>query len=200
MAIVRLTKECNNAILNNIELKFAPPLQAIRNEIESGMKAEIYNEYMPQKYVDLAMQLPKGCIVTNNNFYFQYKTADGYDFRYTLSFPTKMLCNDTGTHLYAPVELQMTEPLAGKFKALVDKYVALDRQKTTLIGHINKLLTQCATLQQLVQVWPSALEYVSSKSLEQYNKQVGAKKPKFDPANCVLSPEAKVLLVKTRLT
>ena len=199
MAIVRLTKECNNAILNNIEQKFAPQHLAIRNEIENGMRTEIYNEYMPQKYVDLAMQLPRGCIVTNNVFYFKYKTADGYDFQYTLSFPTEMLCTDNGVNLYTPVGLQMAEPLASKFKALVDKYAAIDRQKATLHGHINELLSRCATLQQLIQVWPSALEYVSPSTLMKYNKEKAAPKPKFNPADCELPPEAKVLLVKTRL-
>ena len=199
MAIVRLTKECNNAILNNIEKKFAPQLQAIRNEIESGMKTEIYNEYMPQKYVDLAMQLPEGCICVKNDFYFKYTRHDKYEFKYTLSFPTKMLCSDKGANLYNPLELKLSESVASRFTALVDKYAEIEKQCWTLHGHINELLSQCATLQQLIQVWPSALEYVSPSTLMKYNKEKAAKKPKFDPAALELSPEAKVLLVKTRL-
>jgi len=72
----------------------------------------------------------------------------------------------------------------------------LKKDRDTLVGALSKVLTQCSTLRQVLEVWPTALDYMP----ESAKKRHAEKSEKRGPAVIEeVDDHAKMLLMKARM-
>lgn len=69
------------------------------------------------------------------------------------------------------------------------------RQTAKTIEH--DILNKCATLKQLLEVWPNAMEYIPEHAKDRHKLKVTANKS--TPTEIVISDEVKASLIKTRM-
>lgn len=213
MATVKLTLNLKDAIINNIQNSYNErakvPIDAL-SKMDLG--TEVYRLTFKENEVLLAQQLnnmsseiwvPAATTVMVEIKYpsavkedTEYSRAISYKLPMPMIAPMRRLRNGYITELR--LELPPHAPSYEAVIKLLQEHEAIGEECRQTVKTIERdILNKCATLKQLLEVWPNAVEYIPEYAKERHNLKVTAKKT--PPTEIVISDEIKASLIKTRM-
>ena len=208
MATVRITQEIR---------------QEVRRKIESLFDARIKKKYEELQHLDVAMQVfmqripPEELAVAQklntdvkwvpeiSILYVRiaYTGIDGFNKTVTFNVPFKPpVPAPASFHGYSSSnEKNIVHPSLPCYQPCVDVLLEHDRmmkERDTLRDSIDQLLKSCGTLRQVLEKWPTALDFMSDEVKAKHAEKVDLSKKKAKVISEV-DDQAKMLLMKARM-
>ena len=208
MATVRITQEIRHKVLRKIELLF---------------DARITKKYEELQHLDVAMQVfmrritPEEFAIAHKlntdvkwvpeisslMVHIEYTGIDGAKKNVTFSVPFKPpVPAPQSFHGYsASNEKNIVHPSLPCYQPCVDVLLAHDRmvkERNTLRDSIAALLNSCGTLRQVLEKWPTALDFMSDEVKARHAEKVDPTKKETKVISEV-DDQAKMLLMKARM-
>ncbi len=127
-------------------------------------------------------------------------TVNSRDVRYTLPNPMIVPANRLRSGYTSEIRLELPED-APSYEAavkLLQEHDTIDAERRQTVRAIeHNILDKCATLKQLLEVWPNAMEFIPEPAKIRHNLKVVAKKSA--PTEITINDEIKASLIKTRM-
>ena len=208
MATVRITQEIR---------------QEVRRKIESLFNARIKNKYEELQHLDVAMQVFMRRIIPEEfaaaqklnadvkwvpeisslTVRIEYTGIDGAKKNVTFTVPFKPpVPAPQSFHGYSPSnERNIVHPSLPCYQPCVDVLLEHDRmvkERDTLRDSIAQLLNSCGTLRQVLEKWPTALDFMSDEVKAKHAEKVDPTKKEAKVISEV-DDQAKMLLMKARM-
>ena len=208
MATVRITQEIR---------------QEVRRKIESLFDARIKKKYEELQHLDVAMQVFMRRITPEEFAIAQklntdvkwvpeicdlfvlitYTGIDGEEKKHSLRVPFKPpVPAPQSFHGYRPNdEKNIVHPSLPCYQPCVDVLLEHDRmvkERDTLRNSIDQLLISCGTLRQVLEKWPTALDFMSDEVKAKHAEKVDPTKKETKVISEV-DDQAKMLLMKARM-
>lgn len=208
MATVRITQEIR---------------QEVRRKIESLFDARINKKYEELNHLDVAMQVfmrhitPEEFTVAQKLntdvkwvpeirdlfVYITYTGIDGKENKHFFRVPFKPpVPAPASFHGYNPSnEKNIVHPSLPCYQPCVDVLLEHDRmmkERDTLRDSIDNLLSSCGTLRQVLEKWPTALDFMSDEVKAKHAEKVDPRKKETKVISEV-DDQAKMLLMKARM-
>ncbi len=204
MATVRITQEIR---------------QEVRRKIESLFDARIKKKYEELQHLDVAMQVfmrritPEELAIAQKlntdvkwvpeisslTVRIEYTGIDGTKKNVTFTAPFKPpVPAPQSFHGYIP---DIVHPSLPCYQPCVDVLLEHDRmvkERDTLRDSIAALLNSCGTLRQVLEEWPTALDFMSDEVKAKHAKKVDPTNKKAKAISEV-DDQAKMLLMKARM-
>lgn len=212
MASVRITHEIRYAVRNKFDAMFAERITKKRAELTTlGLGTSCYNHHIPEKYRNMAADLnadPDGmwvCPAHEAGITMSYTGLDGSQKQVTFVVPMDtpvIVPNRFSNGRWNPVpRFTLSEKIAGyefakKIWLEIDQ---LEEEKKTLIATIVEgVLMQCSTLRQVLEIWPTALDFMPDTARDMHYAKT--EKRKASPAADIqIDDSVKVALMKARM-
>ena len=207
MATVRITQEIR---------------QEVRRKIESLFDARIKKKYEELQHLDVAMQVFMRHItpeefaaaqklnsdvkwvpeINSLPVRIEYTGIDGASkhVRFTVPFDPPVPAPQS-FHGYSPNEKNIVHPSLPCYQPCVDVLLEHDRmvkECDTLRASIDNLLSSCSTLRQVLEKWPTALDFMSDEVKAKHAEKVDPTKKETKVISEV-DDQAKMLLMKARM-
>ena len=208
MATVRITNEIR---------------YAVRRKIESLFNARIKKKYEELQHLDVAMQVFMRRItpeefaaaqklnadvkwvpeISSLTVHIEYTGIDGTkkNVRFTVPFVPPVPAPQS-FHGYSPSnEKNIVHPSLPCYQPCVDVLLEYDRmvkERDTLRDSIDNLLSSCGTLRQVLEKWPTALDFMSDEVKAKHAEKVEPTKKETKVISEV-DDQAKMLLMKARM-
>lgn len=213
MASVRITNDIRHAVRNKFDVMFAERITKKKAELLTlGLGTICYNHYIPEKYRNMAADLnadPDGMWFdpsSDATITMSYTGLDGKQKQVSFAAPmdTPVLVPNrfSNGHWNRSSRFTLSENIAGyefakKIWLEIDQ---LEEEKKTLIATIvDGVLTQCSTLRQVLEIWPTALDFMPDSARDMHYAK--AEKRKANPAADIqIDDSVKVALMKARMT
>lgn len=208
MATVRITQEIR---------------QKVRRKIESLFDARIEKKYEELQHLDVAMQVFMRRItpeefaiaqklntdvkwvpeISSLTVHITHTGIDGKEKKRLFNVPFKPpVPAPTSFHGYYPSnEKNIVHPSLPCYQPCVDVLLEHDRivkERDTLRDSIDQLLNSCGTLRQVLEKWPTALDFMPDEVKERHAEKVNPTKKKAKVISEV-DDQAKMLLMKARM-
>ena len=209
MATVRITQEIR---------------QEVRRKIESLFNARIQKKYDELQHLDVAMQVfmkritPEEFTVAQKlntdvkwipeidflTVHIEYTGIDGTkkNVRFTVPLePPVPAPQSFHSYNYDNNEKNIVHPSMPCYQPCVDVLLAHDRmvkERDTLRDSIAQLLNSCGTLRQVLEKWPTALDFMSDEVKAKHAEKVDPTKKEAKVISEV-DDQAKMLLMKARM-
>lgn len=195
----------------------------VRRKIESLFDARIKKKYEELQYHDVAMQVfmrqvnpeefaaaqklntdvtwvPK---INSLTVRIEYTGIDGNKKNVTFTVPFKPpVPAPQSFHSYSfSGEKNIVHPSMPCYQPCVDVLLEIDRiaeERDTLRNSIDRLLKSCSTLRQVLEKWPTALDFMSDEVKAKHAEKVDPVKKKTKVISEV-DDHAKMLLMKARM-
>lgn len=210
MATVRITQEMRNEV---------------RRKIESLFDARIKNKHEELQHLDVAMQVFMRRItpeefaiaqklntdvkwvpeISSLTVRIEYTSIDGSNKHAVFTVPFKPpIPAPQSFHSYSyttSVEKNIVHPSLPCYQPCVDVLLEIDRmtkERNTLRNSIVDLLDSCSTLRQVLEKWPSAMDFMSDEVKARHAEKTDPikKQPKVIAE---VDDQAKMLLMKARM-
>ena len=213
MASVRITHDIRYHVRNKFDAMFAERITKKRAELTTlGLGTNCYNHHIPEKYRNMAAELnadPDGMWVDpahEAGITMSYTGLDGSQKQVTFVVPLDtpvLVPNRFGSGRWNTTpRFTLSENIAGyefakKIWLEIDQ---LEEEKKTLITTIVEgVLMQCSTLRQVLEVWPTALDFMPPGVRDLHYAK--PEKRKTNPAADIqIDDSVKVALMKARMT
>ena len=209
MATVRITQEIR---------------QEVRRKIESLFDARIKKKYEELQHLDVAMQVFM-CRITPEEFaaaqklnadvkwvpeisvltvHIEYTGIDGVKKNVTFTVPFKPPVPAPQSfhgYYYSSNERNIVHPSLPCYQPCVDVLLEHDRmvkERDTLRDSIAQLLNSCGTLRQVLEKWPTALDFMPDEVKAKHAEKVDPRK-KEAKVIAEVDDQAKMLLMKARM-
>jgi hypothetical protein len=210
MATVRITQEIR---------------QDVRRKIESLFDARIKKKYVELQHLDVAMQVFMR-LITPEEFaaaqklntdvkwvpeislltvHIEYIGIDGDEKNVTFNVPFKPSVpapqSFHGYNYSSNNERNVVHPSLPCYQPCVDVLLEHDRmvkERDTLRDSIAQLLDSCSTLRQVLEKWPTALDFMSDEVKAKHAEKVNPTKKETKVVSEV-DDQAKMLLMKARM-
>ena len=208
MATVRITQEIR---------------QEVRRKIESLFDARIKKKYEELQHLDVAMQVFMRRItpeefaaaqklnadvkwipeISSLTVYIEYTGIDGTKKNAMFHVPFESpVPAPQSFHGYSPSnEKNIVHPSLPCYQPCVDVLLEHDRmveERNTLRDSIDQLLDSCGTLRQVLEKWPTALDFMSDEVKAKHAEKVNPTKKEVKVISEV-DDQAKMLLMKARM-
>ena len=208
MATVRITQEIR---------------QEVRRKIESLFDARIEKKYEELQHLDVAMQVFMRRItpeefaaaqklntdvkwvpeISSLIVFIEYTGIDGDKKNVAFTVPFKPpVPAPQSFHGYSPSnEKNIVDPSLPCYQPCVDVLLEHDRmvkERDTLRDSIAQLLDSCGTLRQVLEKWPTALDFMSDEVKAKHAEKVDPTKKETKVISEV-DDQAKMLLMKARM-
>ena len=208
MATVRITQEIR---------------QEVRRKIESLFDARIEKKYEELQHLDVAMQVFMRRItpeefaaaqklnadvtwvpeIRSLTVRIEYTGIDGAKKNVLFTVPFKPpVPAPQSFHGYSPSnEKNIVDPSLPCYQPCVDVLLEHDRmvkERDTLCESIAQLLNSCGTLRQVLEKWPTALDFMSDEVKAKHAEKVDPTKKETKVISEV-DDQAKMLLMKARM-
>ena len=204
MATVRITQEIR---------------QEVRRKIESLFDARIKEKYEELKYLDIAMQILMRSVtpeefaaaqklntnvkwvpeISSLTVRIEYTGIDGANKNVAFTVPIDPpIPAPKSFHGY---ERHIVHPSLLCYQPCVDVLLEHDRmvkERDTLRDSIAQLLDSCSTLRQVLEKWPTALDFMSNEVKAKHAEKVNPSKREAKVISEV-DDQAKMLLMKARM-
>ena len=193
----------------------------VRIKIESLFDARIKKKYEELNHLDVAMQVFMR-LVTPEEFaaaqklntdvkwvpeisdlivYITYTGIDGKEKKHAFRVPFKPpVPAPTSFHSYSSIKNIVHSSLPC-YQPCVDVLLEHDRmvkERDTLRDSIDQLLESCGTLRQVLEKWPTALDFMSDEVKAKHAEKVDPRKKETKVISEV-DDQAKMLLMKARM-
>ena len=209
MATVRITQEIR---------------QEVRRKIESLFDARIKKKFGELQHLDVAMQVFMR-LITPEEFaaaqklnadvkwvpeislltvHIEYTGIDGDKKNVTFAVPFKPSVpapQSFHSYAYSSNERNIVHPSLPCYQPCVDVLLEHDRmvkERDTLRDSIAQLLDSCSTLRQVLEKWPTALDFMSDEVKAKHAEKVNTTKKEAKVISEV-DDQAKMLLMKARM-
>lgn len=206
MATVRITQEIR---------------QDVRRKIESLFDARIKEKYEELKYLDVAMQVLMRRVtpeefaaaqklntgvkwvpeISSLTARIEYTGIDGANKNVAFTVPIDPpVPAPQSFHGYSS-ERHIVHPSMLCYQPCVDVLLEHDRmvkERDTLRDSIAQLLDSCSTLRQVLEKWPTALDFMSNEVKAKHAEKVNSSKREAKVISEV-DDQAKMLLMKARM-
>ena len=213
MATVKLTHSLKQDILGNIRNSYSQRADIPINTLtKMDLGTEVYQLMFKEDEILLAQQLNNvsaemwitkatsimveikyPSIVKENT---SYVRAISYKLPDPMVVPTNRLRNGYASEIR--LELPGHAPSYEAVVKLLQEREAIEEECRQTIKTIERdILNKCATLKQLLEVWPNAMEFIPEYAKERHKLKVTANKSA--PTEIVISDEIKASLIKTRM-
>ena len=208
MATVRITQEIR---------------QEVRRKIESLFDARIKKKYEELQHLDVAMQVFMRRItpeefaaaqklntdvkwvpeISSLTVHIEYTGIDGASRHVRLKVPfDPPVPAPQSFHGYSPNnEKNIVHPSLPCYQPCVDVLLEYDRmvkERDTLRDSIDQLLNSCGTLRQVLEKWPTALDFMPDEVKAKHAEKVDRTKKETKVISEV-DDQAKMLLMKARM-
>lgn len=208
MATVRITQEIR---------------QDVRRKIESLFDARIRKKHEELRHLDVAMQVFMRRItpeefaiaqklntdvkwvpeISSLAVHIEYTGIDGTEKLDIFTVPFKPpVPAPANFHSYDPNNgMNIVHPSMPCYQPCVDVLLERDRivkERDTLRDSIAALLNSCGTLRQVLEKWPTALDFMSGEVKAKHAEKVGPTKKEVKVISEV-DDQAKMLLMKARM-
>ena len=208
MATVRITNEIRNAV---------------RRRIESLFDARIKKKYGELQHLDVAMQVfmrritpeefaaaqklnsdvkwvPEISMLT---VHIEYAGINGAkkNAKFTVSFESPIPAPQSFHGYISSNEKNIVHPSLPCYQPCVDVLLEHDRmlnERDTLRNSIDQLLNSCGTLRQVLEKWPTALDFMPDEVKAKHAEKVDPTKKEVKVISEV-DDQAKMLLMKARM-
>ena len=199
MAAVKLTPNVRTSILGRIIDKY--------NELKSKEQERItvapypdmfYRLIVSEKLEQQALSLPTDMVVRGEALNFIY---NGKVYHLNLGRPRPLpdaYSNPYHTRVSLPQGAVVPEEIVKLIQDISANVDRLSKEQETLTVDVRRVLNSCRTLKQLLEVWPSALDFCGSE-IQSRHARPETKRFKATTAE-KLTDEAKLALVKVRMT
>jgi hypothetical protein len=213
MATVRLTPNLKVDIFENIRKAYNQRAEVIITTITNmDLGTEAYRLAFNEEEILLAQQLnamsKEQWVVQATNVLvdISYPSTIKEDntcvksFSYKFPNPVVVPINKLRNGYSSEIRLELPShaPSYDTVKSLLQEREAIEeecRQTVSAIG--RNILDKCATLKQLLEVWPNAMEFIPEYAKERHELKITANKSA--PTEIVISDEVKASLIKTRM-
>jgi hypothetical protein len=207
MAVVRITDSIRRQVAHNITALFVKRIEMKNQELHQlGVAEQVFADQVDPKEVELAKQLnsrtPWTYSISRLVVVTQYHRADGSE--KTVSFTTPFL-----SEVLAPLRfhnntttmknrLVPSMPAYAPCVAILKELDAIIEERESLLKSISTLLEECSTLRQVLERWPTAMDFmpedVKLKHAEPTQRAPSVKKEISD-----VDEAAKTILMKARM-
>lgn len=194
MAIVRLNQTLRKEIKDNVEKMFGRRLTELRNSHQQHV-TEVYEAVVPKNLQEILKQVPPSFLTIDKELRIKVNHYR-FDFTLPIAKPMPMKSSWEGLSLSGG-------PTYDKLATIVAAIKAVERERDTLLASVKRILEASKSIQQLIQLWPTCLDFVPLATLNEYNSVEPPKtrkqrvKERLDEAS--LTEDEKVLLIKTRI-
>lgn len=196
MAAVKMTPNIKFSINSQIEQKYNELIEKQHAQIENQQYVELfYRMIVDEETEKLANQLPRTMVTHGDTILFKYKNRT-----YEVPLGRKRPISDEYSNPYmAHSELPCALPfrLQTLFDGVHAEHSRLQKEKEVLLAEISRIMDSCRTLKQLLEVWPSALEFCDSDIQARHRRP---ETKRFKKEDVELADDAKLALVKVRMT
>lgn len=197
--------------------------QEVRRKIESLFDARIKKKYEELQHLDIAMQVFMRRItpeefaiaqklntdvkwvpeISDLFVHITYTGIDGKEKKHPFRVPFKPpVPAPASFHGYSSSnEKNIVHPSLPCYQPCVDVLLEHDRiveERDTLLTSIYKLLNSCGTLRQVLEKWPSAMDFMSDEVKQKHAEKVDPVKKQVKVIADV-DDQAKMLLMKARM-
>ena len=204
MATVRMTRDLRQDIVGNIQKMFNGRHEKMMEQVKLNMQdlqKEIREYFFPPDVVsELCKPQYKGYVKYASSVNFRVQANNKW-YVFELKFIGGMLPIKFDSSSYYLSEhnytIESTAPLYPRIKTILDPLHQIEQDRATLVTQIEEILVKVPSLKKLIEIWPSALDFVSPRYVEQHNRPVVyEKRAKVEVA---MDIETKANLLKARM-
>lgn len=196
MAAVKMTHNVKLSIRSRIEQKYNELIEKQHAQIKNQQHVELfYRMIVDEETEKLANQLPRTMVTHGDTIRFKYKNRT-----YEIPLGRKRPISDEYSNPYmARSELPCALPvqLQTLFDGVHAEHSRLNEERDVLLAEVTRIMDSCRTLKQLLEVWPSALEFCDSEIQARHARP---ETKRFKKEDVELADDAKLALVKMRMT
>lgn len=193
MARVVLTNQLENQIKDKLRMKYEGPRDKLLKDFLEKHKEMLYETVVPKEIQDRLATIPHNLLQMNKSMCF-ILDGEACEIPFTSNRPLP----DVYHSYYSRMKLELPLSIAEEFNEIKAQRERLKKECSDLITEITKVFASCTTLKQLLEIWPSALEFCPADVVERHNR-VAAPRTK-EEVDVKLSDSTKLALVKIRMT
>lgn len=208
MAAVRITQEIRDQVRRKIESLFDARINKKREELQHlDVAMQVFMRRITPKELAVAQQLNADVKwvpeISSLTVRIEYTGIDGVKKNVTFTVPFKPpVPAPQSFHGYSSSnEKNIVHPSLPCYQPCVDVLLEHDRivkERDTLRDSIAALLNSCGTLRQVLEKWPTALDFMSDEVKAKHAEKVDPTKKKAKVISEV-DDQAKMLLMKARM-
>ena len=206
MATVRITHEIRYAVRRKIESLFDARIQKKLEELQHlDVAMQVFMRRITPEEFAIAQKLNTNAKwvpeISSLAVRIEYTGIDGTkkNVRFTVRFKPPVPA-PTSLHGYSN-EKNIVHPSLPCYQPCVDVLLEFDRmikERDTLRDSIAALLNSCSTLRQVLEKWPTALDFMSDEVKAKHAEKVDPTKKEVKVISEV-DDQAKMLLMKARM-
>ena len=209
MATVRITDDIRYYVRNRFDALFRTRLERKFKELQNLDIGNVcYQHYIPAKYRELAQQLntdadgPWLDTVGNVEVEMTYLRNDPDQTKTTVTFkaplnppaPLPKRLREYGTRLQL---LESMAPYEHAKKIFLEIDEIRDEHNKLVAQIVNGVLTKCSTLRQVLELWPTAMDFMPDSVKQKHMAK--SEKRKSAPKEVSIDNDVKVALMKARM-
>lgn len=209
MATVRITHEIRRQVKNELQGMYNACIHKKTEELEHiGAAEACYRKYIPERYRSLAAQLnvdPDGRWLdeySNINIAVYYPNPDNAEadvIRDSFSAPFASPVPMPQRLRYHTFELtEDLEPYEHAKRILIERRSLANERDRVVRSIVDDVLTKCTTLRQVLELWPTALDFMSDEVRAKHAEKP-EKRRKKAVEELEIDTDVKVSLMKARM-
>lgn len=208
MATVRITQEIRDGVRHKIEALFNARIKKKYEELQHlDVAMQVFMRRVPPEEFAIAQKLNADVKwvpeISSLPVYIEYIGIDGVKKNVPFTVPFKPpVPAPQSLHGYSSSnENNIVHPSLPCYQPCVDVLLEIDRlvmERNTLRDSIAQLLNSCGTLRQVLEKWPTALDFMSDAVKAKHAEKVNPVK-KGTKVISEVDDQAKMLLMKARM-
>lgn len=205
MSTVPLTPALRQQVANHIIHMFAPRWQRAVAEIDLAKTGRaMYERTFTQRQRDLLDQLPSNW-TTKADMHFRAQVGGGVsDLVLTVPCPEPVPHGVTGAppfYRYGNFTVvKSTDEGMEHLEPIFEKLRTVHAERQTILDAVNKAMEPCQTVNQLVKVWPKALDYFPPEVAQKVNyRPARAKRERAAVVKREIDESVRATLLKAEL-
>lgn len=201
MAYVHITDSIRRDVSYTIRDIYNKKKDAIMARLQNLPLADEIYEAEHGKYVPLIEQLPKKWFTTSSCMSVSVTGAKGYGVQFQSHFVGYHQRPVPAIEVNGPYRLSPGCPSYAAAVELVDQHCATCIEENKLLHVlVGQVLTSCTSLKHVLEIWPTALEYMPDYVKERHNKVTGKARKKRSVPDITIDDDIKIAIAKHRLT
>lgn len=205
MATVRITNQIKMDVSNSINNLYADRIVALTNKFAEIDMRDLTKRFLGTKFSDLADNLnsdPQGPWVHSaSQHVFELRhPKNSRSITVSIPYPKNISVPHRATGYSFRIPVKPDSPEYSQIMAIHDEIQRVTIERDSLGAKIRELLEACGTLKQVLDVWPTALEFMSDEVKAQHAKS--EKKEKVERVKrqkAVIDDATKVALLSARM-
>ncbi len=206
MATVRITSAVKNDVSRSIGALYAKQHNNVAVKMTKIDMRDVAREHFGPEFYEHAMRAnadPRGPWAHQANshtFVVEFESADGVKQarHVTIPYPAQIPVPERATMYSFRIPLKKERPEYEQVVALLREIDRINQEHNKLNQALQAVLNKCVTLKQVLDIWPTAIEFVSPETREQHNRvnEPKARGPRTKPE---IDDSTKVALLSARM-